>query len=106
MAEQLDFLIIWVPDHRKIFCNEKANDLEKLGELKRELYMHFVKIAQSRWESTTKQIWLKYDKNRNKDLINRSRKYKYTDPDGIRTNSHYNGALVFWSVCAKNETVL
>lgn len=30
MAEQLDFLIIWVPDHRKIFGNEKADDLEKL----------------------------------------------------------------------------
>lgn len=48
----------------------------------RELYIHFEQIAQSRGNTKTscritKQIWPKYDRNRTKDLLSKSRKRRY-----------------------------
>ena len=63
--------IIWVPGHRNIFGNEKADELAKLGAsldesepesicplgtIQRELYVHFEQIAQSIWNTRTIEI--------------------------------------------------
>lgn len=61
LAGQFHLSMIWVPDHRIIFDNEKAEELAKLeatldepevelipcplGTIKKDLYMHFEQIA-------------------------------------------------------------
>lgn len=114
LADQLHLAIVWVPGRRNkdelAKLGTSLNESEAgsvgmaLGTMKRELYIHFEQISQSRWNPITsckriKHIWPKYDRNiRTKDLLLRSSNNIY-----MRTYSYSNEALAFWRTGAKNE---
>lgn len=106
LSSEIDVTLLWVPGHRNIHGNEMADELARggasmdiaqaeqvdppLNTTKRNLYNHFLSLANERWRSittcrTTTRTWPTYDKNKSNNLLLLSRK------DIARATAIYTG---------------